>query len=1045
MGTLAPNVTGEPRPSRRQVLGLMGGAAAWLYLRGSFPRLALPPAPRQATPKGSPEPTALPAPPAPQLTFSAPVFRREDMLVLLFNGYNLILDTSGSQAVLRRGDRARAAFLVVEFPPQALLEAAVPVGATPPAAWPDPPLPALLAGASQLAFAVPASVEAIPFTVEGLLDWEALSFQWEAAPFTGTTPPALASYIEAPARLLLSPDGSGSWSHSSSPLTYRGRTELWQTRLGVNGVEPPQSSPALRAVWTPGLPQGLPEPFGPSYVASLSNSDRLDLIALTCGRSGSASPAAVALPALPSVPAQAHLLMLTALGATMNLHGTWDTPSASSFTDWRHRMVTGRESYVRAVRAGHLFPFGHRAVHIEVTDREFQVDANADVVAYLVQRQYVVVVEPTRDYAGSAAEPYAGRQNPLRQVTVTTLATPPLDPVNSSMAVGNFPLPPDDNEVFWARVNGADYPFAHTATDLEARGVQFQTGAIFVSEKVAVDGYNGWDAVTAAQQISNAYAAASVSRRSPSLGGQLLAFAAPGYKPGSTAQHVTSLELGSALPQGQLAALEPPFFPVVAGATVHLPGAEQIAGAALGAIAVRISANYFQANFPPGAPEVYLELAQGSPPVPLGFSPQVSGGVATPNLGVTGLTRDLGPVAGPLSDLLAGKFDPSKFFATVSGLTEAKLLGAISLTDIITGAGLAGSPADTTVAGQAPVIQSALLYPGNDTSQAAVAAQTTLDWSPVVKGDPFGFFVPGTGATLAVHAKIYTPLKSPAQTAYSVNGSLSGFHLVLFGNAAPAVDVAFRGLAFSFATGAKAQLNPDISGVTFIGPLSFVQAFEQFFASLDGPSVDVTSAGVQASYSAALPAVSLGVFSLSNVALSGVLNIPFDSSPVRLRVNLCTRENPFLLSIDLFTGGGFFGMALGADGIEMLEASLEFGASTSINLGVASGGVSVMAGIYFALQTTPSSSVQLTGFLRAGGNLSVLGIVSISVEFYLGLSYLNPGQAYGTATVTVEVSVLCFSKSVSMTMQKTIGGGDPSFRSAITEKAWKEYCLAFAA
>jgi hypothetical protein len=195
----------------------------------------------------------------------------------------------------------------------------------------------------------------------------------------------------------------------------------------------------------------------------------------------------------------------------------------------------------------------------------------------------------------------------------------------------------------------------------------------------------------------------------------------------------------------------------------------------------------------------------------------------------------------------------------------------------------------------------------------------------------------------------------------------------------------------------------------------------------------------------ALPSVSVGIFSLSNLALSGSLNIPFDSTPVRLRVDFCTRENPFLLAIDLFTGGGFFGVALGADGIEMLEVSLEFGASASINLGVASGGVSIMAGIYFAVQTTPSSSVQLTGFLRADGNLSVLGIVSISVEFYLGFTYLDPGQAYGIATVTVEVSVLCFSKSVSMSMEKTIGGSDPSFSAAVTEQDWRDYCLAFAA
>jgi hypothetical protein len=67
------------------------------------------------------------------------------------------------------------------------------------------------------------------------------------------------------------------------------------------------------------------------------------------------------------------------------------------------------------------------------------------------------------------------------------------------------------------------------------------------------------------------------------------------------------------------------------------------------------------------------------------------------------------------------------------------------------------------------------------------------------------------------------------------------------------------------------------------------------------------------------------------------------------------------------------------------------------------------------------------------------------MEFYLGLTYLDPGKAYGTATVSVSVSVLFFSVSVSVTMQKTIGGsGDPDFRQALTEKNWTNYCEAFA-
>ena len=216
-------------------------------------------------------------------------------------------------------------------------------------------------------------------------------------------------------------------------------------------------------------------------------------------------------------------------------------------------------------------------------------------------------------------------------------------------------------------------------------------------------------------------------------------------------------------------------------------------------------------------------------------------------------------------------------------------------------------------------------------------------------------------------------------------------------------------------------------------------------SSLGGPSISVSDGGIEASYSLALPDVGVGVFAFQNLALSAGVNIPFDGTPVRVRFGLSSRDNPFILTIDLFGGGGFFSLGIGADGIELIEVSLEFGADLSVDLGVASGGVSIMAGIYFSLQTVPIKQVQLTGFLRADGNLSVLGIISISMEFYLGLTYLDPGKAYGTASVSVSVSVLFVSVSVSVTMQKTIGGsGDPSFRQALTEKNWTTYCEAFA-
>jgi hypothetical protein len=159
-------------------------------------------------------------------------------------------------------------------------------------------------------------------------------------------------------------------------------------------------------------------------------------------------------------------------------------------------------------------------------------------------------------------------------------------------------------------------------------------------------------------------------------------------------------------------------------------------------------------------------------------------------------------------------------------------------------------------------------------------------------------------------------------------------------------------------------------------------------------------------------------------------------------------------------GGGFFHLQVDTKGVKLLEAALEFGASVSIDLGVASGGVYIMAGIYFSIQRRSIGGVDvdastLGGYLRMGGELSVLGIISVSLEFYLMFAYesveLRPGvrkgYAYGRATLTVKVQVLMFSMSVEISVEKRFGGsgGDPVFLDTFdTPAIWGEYAGAFA-
>jgi len=341
----------------------------------------------------------------------------------------------------------------------------------------------------------------------------------------------------------------------------------------------------------------------------------------------------------------------------------------------------------------------------------------------------------------------------------------------------------------------------------------------------------------------------------------------------------------------------------------------------------------------------------------------------------------------------------------------------------------------------------------------------TLDWKPEVGPLTIGIvsFHPeknGVAAKLEVKGRVekiveVPPPPQPDPGTATMEGSLTNFRLELL----QVVEVLFDRFTFTARTGQKLDvgvaLDPD-TPVRFIGDLNFVEEIRKAIPPDlfgDGPSLDISLARIKAGFTIALPPVSVGVFSLRDMTLGAFIELPFvDGKPV-FDFSFCTRERPFNLTVMIFGGGGFFHLQIDAQGLKMLEAALEFGASCSIDLGVASGGVYIMAGIYFSMErkTIEGKEVDaatLGGYLRLGGELSVLGLISVSLEFYLIFAYeFAKNAAYGRATLTVKVEVLFFSASVEVTVEKRFGGsaGDPNFLEGFeTPAVWEEYAGAFA-
>lgn len=246
------------------------------------------------------------------------------------------------------------------------------------------------------------------------------------------------------------------------------------------------------------------------------------------------------------------------------------------------------------------------------------------------------------------------------------------------------------------------------------------------------------------------------------------------------------------------------------------------------------------------------------------------------------------------------------------------------------------------------------------------------------------------------------------------------------------------------------DLSQGTAGIEFGGALSFVKPLEDLLKSLGSNplQIGVTPEGISAGLNLAIPSVAVGVFSLQHMAFTASLTLPFTGDPAQLRFAFCSRERPFLLTVGVFGGGGYVTMHLGLNGMKFFELSLEFGGAFALDVGVASGGVSVMAGIYFSYDDI--KGIDLAGFFRAEGSVEVLGLVTISTVFSLTLGYMAPigsgsGSAYGVATFSLSIDVTFFSTSVSFEVEKQFsGGGDPTFGDMYGPDDWATYCDAFA-
>lgn len=708
-------------------------------------------------------------------------------------------------------------------------------------------------------------------------------------------------------------------------------------------------------------------------------------------------------------------------------------PDQLDLSEWVHVATQGRDHYVRIVYEGELWPYRNRAALIKVTERKFR-ESGGLIVAYLFQRMFIVVREPEKTFSAS------DRGMPFKKVRLTTVVTPNIaEPVAL----------PGTQRSFWVEVNPGPnrFKFHAVGTDVAGDQVDFTIPMMFVSLKDITE-----NRAKAAEHYNVSTSATVLNARNANVPGQKIVFAErSAAQPGDNTQLVTRALnfVMDAAGNG----------PKLLKADVNIPQVQELLGSDA-PTSIRFFNDYVQSGFD-AATGVFAEVVKEDfskflPADPFAglvantlgvdFASDQAGGFATPNMGVSTLTRALGPVAGKAAKALTDTFDPSEFFA--GGI--AKLFGSFDLANLLPG-GKLGKNAPKLKTDSQDIAGGKLLI-------------ATLDWEPEVKNLDLTIvaFEKDNGGTtkLEIHGRIEKPVTIDSLGAplaqdvkFDFNGKLNDFRIIVL----KMVFINFKEFSFVAKSGAKTDVKVKLDPakpLEFAGDLKFVEEIRKIIPPDlfgDGPSLDIAPTGIRVGFAFALPPVSVGVFALKDVSLGAALTLPFLDGKPTLDFNVSTREHPFLLAVMFFGGGGFFRLQLDTAGIKIVEAAFEFGAQASIDLGVASGGVYIMAGIYFKLERVePSNDLvpTLSGYLRLGGYLSVLGLIKISLEFNLSFTYDGAkDKAFGRATLTVKVEVLFFSTSVDVTVERGFGGknGDPKFIEQFTAApVWSEYAEAFA-
>lgn len=462
------------------------------------------------------------------------------------------------------------------------------------------------------------------------------------------------------------------------------------------------------------------------------------------------------------VPLSVTELTLSALGGSFT-HDTQFSPPATaldvfgrpffsgmSIERWQHQIVLGRDIRTEVVYKGYLFPLGHRASLVKLTERIFLLTAKQGYKALLRQHMFLRIGKPDKKYP-AIGQPNSGRQWCAGLVVMLTRRTPdivdPTTPVAKSASAGPGLLPEDPNGkldlgaspglAFWPKVNLTDE--GRIAFQFTLDGKATSMPLLFLDNVAATFPES---AAKVAMHYNSLLSDEQMQLRTMVLRGQKLKFAEEAESGDAT--YATEKVLVAAQGRPRLGGVvqwggdnslfettpvlegaeQPPFYPAMDKAAIRIEQVERFTGSASKSSEVRFDGFFLDSGFfsdkrragqtageekDDNPLEVFLNLIDAVP-LDMGSSGDRAAGLARPNSEIVALARKKGPLGADkdveYKDKAGGKKDPHTGIASLASyFAKAVLPGESQKDEEQQNAAENGPPAAADLAAKLAVFQ----------------------------------------------------------------------------------------------------------------------------------------------------------------------------------------------------------------------------------------------------------------------------------------------------------------------------------------------------